>query len=76
MACLTPHDLDLYLVVEKKEMKSIDVEYQVQVGYWATNNHLQDYKIYVILKCMFDEDFLNNLLQTLKDNPWPAHPTN
>ncbi len=40
MACPIPQDLDLYLVVEKKEMKSIDVEYQVQVGYWATKNHL------------------------------------
>jgi hypothetical protein len=24
---------------------------------------------------MFDEDFLNNLPQALKDNPWPTHPT-
>jgi hypothetical protein len=40
MACPTPQDLDLYHVVEKKEMKSINVEYQVQVGYWATKNHL------------------------------------
>jgi hypothetical protein len=40
MACPTPQDLDLYLVVKKKEMKSIDVEYQVQVGYQATKNHL------------------------------------
>jgi hypothetical protein len=32
-ACQTPQGLDLYLVVGKKEMKSIDVEYQVQVGY-------------------------------------------
>jgi hypothetical protein len=33
MAYQTPQDLDLYLVIEKKEMKSIDVEYQVQNGY-------------------------------------------
>jgi hypothetical protein len=32
--------LRLYLVVMKKEMKSIDLEYQLQVGYWASNNHL------------------------------------
>jgi len=76
MACPTPQDLDLYHVVEKKEMKSINVEYQVQVGYWATKNHLEDYKIYVIVICMFDENFLNNLLHTLEDNPWLAHPTN
>jgi hypothetical protein len=46
----------------KKEMKSIDVEYQLQVGFWASKNHLQDYKIYVIVICMFDEDFLNILV--------------
>jgi hypothetical protein len=40
MVCLTPQDLNLYLIVKKKEMKSINVEYQVQVRYWATKNHL------------------------------------
>jgi hypothetical protein len=62
MACQTPQDLDLYLVFGKKEMKSINAEYQEQVGYWATRNHLQDYKIYVRMICIFDENFLNNLL--------------
>jgi hypothetical protein len=57
-------------------MKSIDVKYQVKVRYWAARNHLQDYKIYDIVICMFDEDFLNNLLQPSRNNPWPAHPTN
>jgi hypothetical protein len=76
MAYQTPHDLNLYHVVGNKEMKSIDVEYQVQVGYWATRNHLQVYKIYVTMICMFDEDFLNSLLQPLEDNPWLTHPTN
>jgi hypothetical protein len=41
MAYQTPHNLDLYFVVRKNEMKSIDVEYQVQVGYWVAKNHLQ-----------------------------------
>jgi hypothetical protein len=41
MACQTPQDLEnLYLVVEKKEMKSIDAKYQVQVRYWAIRNRL------------------------------------
>ncbi len=62
MACRTFQDLDLYLVIGKKEIKSIDVEYQIQVGYWVARNHLQDYKIYAIMICMFDEDFLNKLL--------------
>jgi hypothetical protein len=32
--------LRLVLVIGKKKTKSIDVKYQIQVGYWATNNHL------------------------------------
>jgi hypothetical protein len=76
MACQTPQDLDLYPTSGKKEIKSIDVEYQVEVGYWAQRNHLQDYKICVTMICMFDKDFLNNLLQHLGDNVWPTHPTN
>jgi hypothetical protein len=61
MSCRTPKDLDLYPEVGKKEMKFIDVEYQVHVGYWARKNDLQDYKIYVIMIYMFDENFLNNI---------------
>ncbi len=76
MACQALQDLDLYLIVEKKEMKPIDAKYQVQVGYWAIRNHLQDYKIYVMVICMFDEGFLNKLLQFLRNSPWPTHPTN
>jgi hypothetical protein len=76
MACQTPQDLDLYLVFGKKEMKSINAEYQEQVGYWATRNHLQDYKIYVRMICIFDENFLNNLLYPPGNNPWLAHLTN
>jgi hypothetical protein len=40
MARQTPYDLDLYFVTKKKEMKSIDAKYQVQVECWATRNHL------------------------------------
>ncbi len=75
MACRTPQDLDLYPVVEKKEMKSINAKYQVQVGYWVARNNLQDYKIYATMICMFDEDYLNSLPQPPGDNPWPTHPT-
>jgi hypothetical protein len=46
MASWTLQDLNLYHVVEKKKMKSIDAIYQVEVGYWAQKNFLQDYKIY------------------------------
>ncbi len=76
MPCQTPKDLDLYPKVGKKEMKFINVEYQVQVGYWARKNGLQDYKIYAIVICMFDENFFNNLQQDLGDNPWLTHLRN
>jgi hypothetical protein len=57
MAC--PQDLDLYPIIKKKEMKSINAKYQVQVGYWVARNHLQDYKIYVTTICMFDKNTIN-----------------
>jgi len=62
MACWTPQDLNLYPIVKKKEMKSINAKYHIQIGYWVVRNHLHDYKIYAMVICMFDEDFLNNLL--------------
>lgn len=76
MPCQTPKDLDLYLEVGKKEMKFINAKYPIQVGYWARKNGLQDYKFYAIVICMFDENFLNNLRQAPRDNPWLAHLTN
>ncbi len=39
-------------------------------------NHLQDYKICVIVIKMFISKFLNNLPQPLGNNPWPKDPTN
>jgi hypothetical protein len=76
MPCQTPKDLDLYPKVGKKEMKFIDVEYQVQVGYWARKNGLRDYKIYAIMISMLNKDFLTNIRQAPRDNPWPVHMTN
>jgi len=66
----------LYPKVGKKEMKFIDVEYQVQVRYWVGKNGLQDYKIYAIMICMFNKDFLTNIQHPLGDNPWPVHMKN
>jgi hypothetical protein len=76
MACQTPKDLNLYPIIGKKEMKSIDAKYQAEVGYWAHKNFLHDYKIYVMVICMFDDDFFNSLQQPLGDNPWLVHLTN
>ncbi len=35
-----PRDLDLYLVVDHKQMKAIDADYNVRVGYWALRNNV------------------------------------
>jgi hypothetical protein len=35
---------------KRKELKNIDAEFQVEVGYWVSSNHLQDYKIYGTMK--------------------------
>jgi hypothetical protein len=41
----TPQNLDLYLAVDKKYMKTIDANYSVRVGYWALRNNVQEYKV-------------------------------
>jgi hypothetical protein len=71
--CQTPSNLDLYPSIAKEEMKSVDAKFQVKVRYWASTNHLEDYKIYGTKIKMFMLDFLNNLPQS---HPWPAHSTN
>jgi hypothetical protein len=40
-----PWDLDLYLTVAQKQMKVINVDYSVRMGYWASRNNMQEYKI-------------------------------
>jgi hypothetical protein len=32
---ITPQDLDLYLVMDHRQMKTIDAYYNVRMGYWA-----------------------------------------
>jgi hypothetical protein len=69
-------DLHLYTIVDKKQMKVIDVEYNVRVGYWASKNNVQEYKVYAVVIQMFDLDFMNNLRQAPKDNLWSIEQTN
>ncbi len=52
-------------------MKSIDAKYNVKMGYLASKNNVQEYKVYAIVIWMFNLDFVNNLQQALRDNPWP-----
>ncbi len=72
----TPSKLDLYSHVEERKLKSVDVKFQVEVGYWAYIDRLQDYKIYGTLIKMFKPEFLSSLRQPLGDNPWPINLTN
>jgi hypothetical protein len=44
--CQTLKDLDDYLSVHKRELKSIDAKLQEKIGYLASYNYLQHYKIY------------------------------
>jgi hypothetical protein len=37
--------LDYYPSINRREFKNIDAKFQVELGYWAFSNHLQDYKI-------------------------------
>jgi hypothetical protein len=74
--CRTLKDLDNYLSIDKRELKNIDAKFQEKIGYWAFYNHLQDYKIYGTMIKMFCLEFLNNLWQHPKENPWPIHSIN
>ncbi len=49
-------------------MKNVDAEYQAKVGYQASSNHLQDYKIYGMVIKMFIPKFLNSLRQPFENN--------
>jgi hypothetical protein len=72
----TPPDLDLYPKMDQKQMKVIDAEYSVRVGYWASKNNVKEYKMYATIIQMFDPNFMNNLKQALRAKSWPIEPTN
>ncbi len=46
------------------------------MGYWASKNNMQEYKVYATILQVFGLDFVNNLWQALGDNMWPTKPTN
>jgi hypothetical protein len=72
----TPQNLEFYPLVKRRELKNINAKFQVEVGYWASSNHLHDYKIYGIMIKMVCPNFLINMRQPPGNNPWPTHPTN
>jgi hypothetical protein len=47
--------------MDKKQIKMIDANYIVRMGYWASRNNVQEYKVYVTMIQMFDLDFVNIL---------------
>ncbi len=50
MFAKTPHqNLDLYPTMDQRKMKVIDVDYNVRMGYWASRNNMQEYKVYAIV---------------------------
>ncbi len=56
-----PHLAKVGLRQDHQQMKGIDVNYNVKVGFWALKNNVQECKIYAIVIQMFDSDFVNNL---------------
>jgi hypothetical protein len=70
MFVITLQDLDLYPVVHHKQMKAINANYNVKMGYWASKNNMQKYKVYAIMTWMFNLNFVSILQQALKDHLW------
>jgi len=61
MAIRTLGDLHMCPAMDRRQMKIIDAEYNVRVGYLALKKNMKEYKVYAIVICMFDIDFVNNL---------------
>jgi hypothetical protein len=62
MSAKTPRqNLDLYPTMDQRQMKVIDVDYSVRMGYWASRSDMQEYKVYAIVIWMFDLDFFEHL---------------
>jgi hypothetical protein len=38
-------------------IKAINADYNVRMGYWASKNNMQKYKVYAIMIWMFDPNF-------------------
>ncbi len=45
----TFQNLDLYPIMDHKQLKPINVDYSVRVGYQALRNNMQEYKVYVTM---------------------------
>jgi hypothetical protein len=44
MLALIPQDLNLYPIMDHRQMKVIDVDNNVKMQYWASKNNMQKYK--------------------------------
>jgi hypothetical protein len=47
--------------MDQIEVLKVNAWFKAQVGYWATRNGLQDYKIYGTIIQMFILEYLNSL---------------
>jgi hypothetical protein len=74
MSTRTPKDLHLYPIVDQRLLKMIDAKYSLRMGYWASRNNVQKYKVYAIGIRIFYLNFVNNLRQASRNNPWPIEP--
>jgi hypothetical protein len=76
MPTRTPLDLDMYLEINQRQMKTINAKYNVIMKHWASKNNVQEYKVYATIIWMCDLDFVNNLRQAPRDNSWLVELTN
>jgi len=60
-SCHTLANLELYPLMNQKELKIIKPTFKLQMKVPVKRNGLQDYNIYSIVICMFILEFLNSL---------------
>jgi hypothetical protein len=48
--------------MDQRQMKVIDVDYSVKVGYLASKNNMREYKVYATLTWIFDLNFVEQLV--------------
>jgi hypothetical protein len=62
-AAISTPNIGLILIYKERELKMVDVKFQVEVGYQASSNYFYDYKIYGTTIKMFIPKNLKKLWQ-------------
>ncbi len=54
--------LDMYPTTDIRQMITIDVDYNARVGYWASRNNVQEYKVYATMNTNVRTKFCEQLV--------------